>query len=87
VFKEQGFENPAAIGNHARNIQYVTLKTPAGPLTIVNFHGLWNGQGKTDTEDRLSQSRKIADFLRQLKNLMCWPETLTLILTPKAFAF
>ena len=63
VFKEQGFENPAAIGNHARNIQFVRVRTVGGPLTIVNFHGLWNGQGKADTEDRLLQSRKIAEFI------------------------
>lgn len=68
VFKEQGFENPIAIGNHARNIQYVTLVTPSGPVTIVNFHGLWNGLGKTDTADRLLQSQKISNFIKSLSN-------------------
>jgi endonuclease/exonuclease/phosphatase family metal-dependent hydrolase len=68
VFKHQGFENPVAVGNHARNIQYVTVQTPAGLLTIINFHGLWNGQGKSDTPDRILQSEKIAEFIRTLKN-------------------
>jgi endonuclease/exonuclease/phosphatase family metal-dependent hydrolase len=68
VFKEQGFENPTAIGNHARNIQYLTLALSTGPVTVVNFHGLWNGQGKSDTEDRIVQSQKIADFLETLNH-------------------
>lgn len=68
VFKEQGYENPGSPGNHARNIQHLTLRTSKGPVTVVNFHGLWNGDGKTDTADRLSQSRNIAKFLKTLKN-------------------
>src|SRR5581483_7788073 len=39
-------DNPA---NHARNIQYITIENNRGVRTIVNFHGLWNGQGKEDT--------------------------------------
>jgi endonuclease/exonuclease/phosphatase family metal-dependent hydrolase len=68
VFKHQGYENPTAVGNHGRNIQYLTLKTSSGPITIVNFHGLWNGQGKSDSEDRILQSTIIAQFLKGLKN-------------------
>ena len=67
VFKHQGHENPISVGNHARNIQYLNLQTPKGTITIINFHGLWNGQGKTDTPDRLEQSQKIANFISQLK--------------------
>ncbi len=68
VFKYQGYENPTSIGNHGRNIQHVTLQLPKGPLTIVNFHGLWNGQGKSDSEDRILQSNIIAQFLKDLNN-------------------
>lgn len=63
VFKHQGYENPVSMGNHARNIQHLTLRTNAGLLTVVNFHGLWNGNGKSDSEDRIEQSRKVAEFL------------------------
>jgi endonuclease/exonuclease/phosphatase family metal-dependent hydrolase len=68
VFKHQGYENPESVGNHGRNIQYLTLRTNSGPLTIINFHGLWNGQGKSDTDDRILQSQKIADFIKGLRN-------------------
>ncbi len=33
------------------------------PVTVVNFHGLWNGKGKTDTPDRIAQSQNILRFL------------------------
>jgi endonuclease/exonuclease/phosphatase family metal-dependent hydrolase len=68
VFKEQGYENPVAMGNHARNIQFVHLKMNGKALSIINFHGLWNGVGKTDSADRILQSEKIASFMRKLTN-------------------
>lgn len=67
VYKHKGYTPEGDVGNHARNIQYVTLETPDGPITIINFHGLWNGKGKTDTEDRLQQSKNILAFMRTLK--------------------
>lgn len=68
VFKEQGFENPVSPGNHARNIQYVTLNINGAPLTIINFHGLWNGRGKEDSDDRILQSQKIQNFIKSLSH-------------------
>ena len=68
VFKHQGYENPAAMGNHARNIQYLNLQTSIGIVTVINFHGLWNGQGKSDSDDRILQSTLIAQFLKSLPN-------------------
>ncbi|HEY4507396.1 MAG TPA: endonuclease/exonuclease/phosphatase family protein [Candidatus Paceibacterota bacterium] len=51
-------------GNHGRRLQWVDIGTePGGSLRVVNLHGLWNGQGKTDTPDRLEQSRRIRSFM------------------------
>lgn len=66
VYKEKGHIPDGDIGNHARNIQYVTLMTNGRPVTIFNFHGLWNGKGKTDTDDRISQSQNISNFIESL---------------------
>ena len=33
----------------------------------MNFHGLWNGNGKSDTEDRINQSKKIIEFVKTIK--------------------
>lgn len=35
---------------------------------MVNVHGLWNGNGKTDTPDRLVQSDNIIKFIKNLDN-------------------
>lgn len=68
VYRERGFISDEDIGNHARNIQYVTIETKNGPLTIINFHGLWNGKGKGDSADRIEQSERIIDFTKTLQN-------------------
>lgn len=66
VHKHKGYTPEDDAGNHARNIQYVTLDINGKPLTVINFHGLWNGKGKTDSEDRINQSKKILEFTKNL---------------------
>ena len=66
VHMEKGYLPVGDIGKHARNIQYVTINTNKGLVTIINFHGLWNGMGKGDCEERLQQSDKILEFLQKL---------------------
>jgi exonuclease III len=67
VFKEKGHVPSGDIGTHARNIQYVTTELNGRSLTVINFHGLWNGKGKTDSEDRIEQSKKILEFTSTLE--------------------
>lgn len=68
VYKEKGYISDGDVGNHARNIQYVTFELKNKLVTVINFHGLWNGKGKTDTEDRLNQSRNIINFVNSLNS-------------------
>lgn len=44
-------------------MQYVQFMHDSKLFTAANLHGLWNGQGETDTEDRLRQSQKVRAFL------------------------
>src|SRR5258708_10951957 len=46
-----------------RNLQYIQFHFAAKPFTVVNVHGLWNGKGKTDSPERIEQSRKTKVFL------------------------
>lgn len=55
--------NPEGRGRHNRNLQYIRLSHNDQILTIANVHGLWNGQGKTDTDERLEQSKAIRSFI------------------------
>lgn len=66
VYKHKNYKPAGDIGNHARNIQYFTFHKENKTITVINFHGLWNGQGKGDSADRLSQSKKILDFIKTL---------------------
>ncbi len=67
VYREKGHIPEGDVGNHARNIQFVIVETPKGPRTVINFHGLWNGKGKGDSDDRLLQSGKIIAFMKGLE--------------------
>lgn len=59
--------------NHPRNMQHVELVGMGNKITIANAHGLWNGRGKTDTQERLEQSRKIKEFMDSVmgKKILC----------------
>ncbi len=69
-------ERPHEQGSHvisSRKLQTITVEfngpVKAGAhgagkdLLIANFHGLWNGGPKTDTPERLEQSRRVKEFL------------------------
>ncbi len=54
----------ASIG---RNVQYLKIRSEDNqPLAVLNFHGIWTGTGKNDTEDRLEQSTNIIKFIKTL---------------------
>lgn len=68
VYGEKGFFSTKEFGDHARNIQYVHLKTEQGICTLINLHGLWSATGKDDTAERLLQSEKILNFIKNIHN-------------------
>lgn len=57
----------------ARKLQYATVDLDGHDFTVANFHGLWNGGGKTDTPERLRQSAEVKRFLdaRPGPRLLC----------------
>jgi hypothetical protein len=67
VHKFKGFIPEGSLALHARNLQYITLNNNGSILNIINIHGLWNGGGKNDTDDRIAQSQKIIDRLSEMK--------------------
>jgi len=66
IHKNKEFVPEGHHGGHARNMQYITIDKE-NPVTIYNLHGLWNGQGKSDSDDRLLQSDKITEFVKETK--------------------
>jgi endonuclease/exonuclease/phosphatase family metal-dependent hydrolase len=66
VHKFKGYTPQGDVGHHARNVQFVRMLNNDKPLWLLNFHGLWNGKGKTDSDDRILQSQKCIDFIKTL---------------------
>ena len=46
-----------------KNVQFAQFSKLGKEYTIVNFHGLWTGEGRNDTEERIGQSQKLKEFL------------------------
>ncbi len=59
VFRHKNAVVNSDLRDMGRNIQYITFNYNDKEYSLINFHGLWNGQGKSDTQERLEQSRKV----------------------------
>ena len=68
----RGYKNSKGSDNTTvpRNLQYLLFSNKGKEYTIAHFHGLWNGKGKTDTDERLEQSRKIKNFTNEKEKLV-----------------
>lgn len=65
-------ENPTYHGigpTHSRNLQWLECRADGKTYSIFNVHGLWNGQGKTDSPERIAQSQRIKDFVDTINTL------------------
>lgn len=49
-----------------RALQYIRFRWAGRYYTVAHVHGLWNGQGKGDSPDRIKQSQKIKALLDDL---------------------
>lgn len=58
---------------HSRILQWIKCDIDDQTYTIMNVHGLWNGRGKTDTEERIAQSAKIKEFMNTIttRKILC----------------
>lgn len=68
VYREPGYVSAEDIADHARILQYLTLETGGGLLTVCNIHGAWQPGGKTDTPERLDQSQRIINFTNRFSH-------------------
>jgi len=62
IYREKGHVPSGNIADHSRTLQYVTLDEPK--CSVMHVHGLWNGKGKLDCDERIEQSARILSFLR-----------------------
>ncbi len=55
-------------GHHSRNLQWIKFNFEGKIFTVMNVHGLWNGEGKNDTPERIAQSKIIREFMDRTDN-------------------
>ena len=67
VLIHKGYITPDISGHHDRNMQWATLEEGGKTFTIMNVHGLWNGQGKSDTSERIAQSKRMREFIDKIE--------------------
>lgn len=65
VYYNQNY--PGSGPSHSRDLQWLKCEMAGKYFYILNFHGLWNGKGKTDSKDRIIQSQKIKEFINSLE--------------------
>ncbi|MCX6703069.1 MAG: endonuclease/exonuclease/phosphatase family protein [Candidatus Zambryskibacteria bacterium] len=53
-------------GHHDRNLQWIKFHWGEQVLTVLNVHGLWNGKGKMDTPERITQSKIIRECMNNI---------------------
>jgi endonuclease/exonuclease/phosphatase family metal-dependent hydrolase len=72
VHKFKGFVPTGDVGEHARNVQYISVRSGSETMTVMNFHGLWTskpeGRWKQDIPERLEQSDNILKFVSEIRN-------------------
>lgn len=52
--------------NHTRKMLWLEIDGGRA-FSIMNVHGLWNGRGKTDTPERIEQSKRVKEFMDSIK--------------------
>jgi endonuclease/exonuclease/phosphatase family metal-dependent hydrolase len=62
------YENPSydpedTENDHNRKMQWVHIKNGTKDVIIMNVHGHWDASGKSDTSNRLEQSKIINKFI------------------------
>lgn len=68
IYREPQYVSTEDIADHGRIMQYVTLETVVGPLSIFNTHAAWQPGGKKDTPERLEQSERIISFTQRFSH-------------------
>mgnify|MGYP005838739537 CR=1 FL=1 len=63
VLIHENKDYPGIGPTHSRSMQYAKCSLGMRAFTLFNVHGLWNGKGKTDTPERIEQSKKIKAFV------------------------
>lgn len=66
IYKNEKYSWTAGCADHTRKMLWLEIGGERG-ISIMNVHGLWNGKGKTDTPERIEQSKRVKEFMDSIK--------------------
>lgn len=63
-----------------RNVQFIQFPKSGREYTVINFHGIADGEGREDSENRIQQSNKLKEFMSMIggTKIVCGDFNLTL---------
>lgn len=76
IFENNNFPDPTnPNADRSRKMQWIKFKKDNEEFLLMNVHGHWTGQGKSDTAERIKQSEIIAEFIKNnsmpSKKILC----------------
>ncbi len=69
VYRNRNWHSDMDLADHGRNLQYALIERDGKQYWILNIHGLWTPT-KDDTPERIAQSEKILEFVRDREPLV-----------------
>lgn len=66
LYENPVFTSPEDGSDHNRKMQWVHIKHGRKDVMIMNIHGHWDPSGKSDTANRLEQSKIISEFIESV---------------------
>lgn len=64
LYENPSFDPEEENSDHNRKMQWVHIKKDRKDVIVMNVHGHWDVSGKSDTSNRLEQSKIINDFIQ-----------------------
>ena len=64
LYENPSFDPSDPASDHSRKMQWVHIKKDRKDVIVMNVHGHWDASGKSDTSNRLEQSKIIIDFIK-----------------------
>jgi len=64
LYENPSFDPKDESNDHNRKMQWIHIKHGRKDVMIMNVHGHWSAEGKSDNANRLEQSKIISDFIK-----------------------
>lgn len=64
LYENPSFDIKDEASDHNRKMQWIHIKHGRKDVMVMNIHGHWSAEGKSDNANRLEQSKIISEFIK-----------------------